>query len=565
MNNSFIDALLAVTVAASFLFDGVLVAQTTPQQTKICEARHIAADACVNLANELSRKTLGGAASIQEIDLPQTYIQNFSQNLAPYAILATIRTGLNSEASEDLQSALQTLSTNGLVNQAGGAASSNGSTNLVTKPTTTDFLSMAAESGAFTDTLNGSTSTIHANALGLIKYFNELPIFMRSNVKGADEIQPLNFNVTLNVSQTGSTQAPSSGNANKTAPVNLATIFVPSNNASLSSFGVTYAIYRPFNPQSAKATAAWATAVSSAKATLQTNTELLRSTLSTLLPTAQVQDLFSDKALAPALGKWHSDAGAAERLSDPNAAFKALAKAYAIYVQAYCKALIAKPDGPANAMAYVKAVQSFEDSVYAVVNKARGTPLATIGYTYTPSAQKPGSHAFTTTVSYSFAGSATGESRSFLTGAQITGNFGVSIFANVPAGAVYGRLQDLQGSAEFDLPVGGTSTQSIGTFSVAGYGQYQYNPTVLNITSANVLPGTNITLPANAQSLLGTSGWLGIVQGKFVFNLKKGLSVPVAVKWSNKTDLLQANDVRGQVGISYDFSALSSLISSGTK
>jgi hypothetical protein len=39
------------------------------------------------------------------------------------------------------------------------------------------------------------------------------------------------------------------------------------------------------------------------------------------------------------------------------------------------------------------------------------------------------------------------------------------------------------------------------------------------------------------------------------------LSIPVALKWSNKTDLLKGSDVRAQLGLSYDLSALSKLVS----
>jgi hypothetical protein len=77
------------------------------------------------------------------------------------------------------------------------------------------------------------------------------------------------------------------------------------------------------------------------------------------------------------------------------------------------------------------------------------------------------------------------------------------------------------------------------------------------------VPGTNIPLPGDAQVLLGTAGWLGVAQGKLTINLKKGFTLPVAVKWSNKTDFLKGDDVRGQVGLSYDLSALSKLISGG--
>ena len=146
-------------------------------------------------------------------------------------------------------------------------------------------------------------------------------------------------------------------------------------------------------------------------------------------------------------------------------------------------------------------------------------------------------------------------------GAQLTANFTAAIYSSLPAGAAYGRLRDFQLSGEFDKPFGGTPDEPRGTLSLAGYGQYQYDPTVLNITAGNLVPGTNIPLPGDAQVLLGTAGWLGVAQGKLTINLKKGLSIPVAVKWSNKTDLLKGDDVRGQVGLSYDLSALSKLIS----
>lgn len=147
-----------------------------------------------------------------------------------------------------------------------------------------------------------------------------------------------------------------------------------------------------------------------------------------------------------------------------------------------------------------------------------------------------------------------------MSGAELTGNFTGEIYSSVPAGAKYTRLKDLQVSAEFDKPFGGTVASPRATWSLAGYGQYQYDPSVLNITAGDLAPGTNISLPSNAQELLGTAGWLGIAQAKLVINLKNGLNVPVAVKWSNKTNLLQGSDTRGQIGISYDLSALKSLV-----
>ena len=542
---SFLSILMAVAVLG---FPSQILAQSK-QQLKTCTSLYIPDQACAALAR-------GDRA---QLDDPSSDLQTLSKALAPLILDETILQGLQKQASTQLQTDLQKISTNGNITQTGGTASASGSTNLVSKPTTTDFLSLASESGAFTDTVSGSTATIQANALGLVKYLNNIPVFSHWDARGADALQPLNFNVTLNIAQSGSTVAPTSGSATITSLGSLASVFVPSNDATLSSFGTTYAIYRRFNPQSQKAVKAWEDAVTANKVKSQTQTVAIRKALDKLVP----NDFYNSAPMATAFATWQAASTTAQAIADSNKKFDALAKAYAAYLRAYTKVLLAQTDGLANATVFMTSVNTFSDGVYGLVNQARGTPLATLGYTYTPSAQKPGTHSFTGTLAYSFQGDPKSTSLFHMSGAQLTGNFTAAIFATVPSGATYGRLEDYQASGEFDLPIGGTTLQPLGTFSVAGYGQYQYNPTVLNISAANLLPGTNITLPSNAQTYLGTAGWLGVVQGKFVFTLKQGLSVPVAVKWSNKTDLLQANDVRGQIGISYDFSALSSLLKGG--
>jgi hypothetical protein len=201
-------------------------------------------------------------------------------------------------------------------------------------------------------------------------------------------------------------------------------------------------------------------------------------------------------------------------------------------------------DFDATVVAAVGALATYAQLNQQVINSARGVPILTAQYTFSRPSNQPATHDFTMIFA-----------ESWRTGGQLTANGAASIYNSVPAGAAYGRLKDLQVSAELDQSIGDKTSPPL-TFSLAGYGQYQFDPSVLNITSANLAPGTNISLPANAQVLLGTSGWLGIVQAKLTLNLQKSISIPLAIKWSNKTDLLQAQDVRGQVGISYDFSSL---------
>jgi tetratricopeptide (TPR) repeat protein len=539
----------------------------TPEQQSSCD-RHHETNRCQQLVKEFyADHGLLAANPSAPLDKPWGDTVALSNKIAPKAILLQLSADLKAQADQAAQRALQTISTSAAVTQVGGSPSTSGSTNLVTKPTTTDFLSMAAESGAFTDTLNGNALTLQANALGLTKYLSNNPVFARWDSKLADTIQPLDFTISLNVAQSGSSTVTTTGSANSSTPPSIASVVLPTNNASFGSFSASYVIYRPYNPQDKTFLANWRAAVTANQGILNSTGSAIKEALDKLLTADVVQAMAEN--LATAQSDWHQAGAAAEKLGK----FDAFVAAYETYDNAVIDYILSRPDAPKNASDLSKALDAFNAAAYIVLNQARGTPLATVSYTYSTPSAKPATHDFTVVLSELFRGgkdirdaigNKTGqkdETRTFLSGAQLTGNFTASIYAKPPAGATYGRFRDVQLSAEFDKPFGGTIAEPRGVFSVAGYGQFQYDPTVLNITPGNMVPGTNITLPDNAQVLLGTSGWLGVAQGKIVFNLSKGLSIPVALKWSNKTDLLKGSDVRAQLGLSYDLSALSKLIS----
>jgi hypothetical protein len=147
-------------------------------------------------------------------------------------------------------------------------------------------------------------------------------------------------------------------------------------------------------------------------------------------------------------------------------------------------------------------------------------------------------------------------------GSKWTVNGDITLYGSRPAGASYGALKSAQFSGELDVPIGSNSS-SAPVFSLAGYGQYQGSPSVLNITASSVPNG--VTLPANAQVFLsGTQGWLGVIQGKVTLRVGNA-QIPLAAKWSNKTDLLDTKSKLGaQFGVSYDFSQLKQLVGLGS-
>jgi hypothetical protein len=518
----------------------------------ICAIHHESIQRCMQLVREFTAdKDLLQTNESANLDNPFGDTKAVVSKASLRALIIELESAVKAKAD---QAALQVISVNAATTQIGGAPSASGSTNLVSKPTTTDFISLAAESGAFTDTLNGTTMTIQANALGLTKYFANRPVFDRWRSGYADAIQPLTFTVTLNVAQNNSSSVVPAGSANSATSTSIASVLLPANNASFSSFGTNYSIYRRYNPQDKKFLEDWTNAI----AANQNALDLVGKSIAAVIQKLFTPDISEDinKKIRPDLLSWHKAGADAEKTRN----FDKFVIAYSIYEDAFCDAVLSSSkDAPKNILTLSQALDAFNQAVYKILYQARGKPLATLSYLYSTPQGKPATHSATVVLSYLFRGDSETR-RTPLSGAQLTANFTTSVYATLPAGADYGRLRDFQMSGEFDKPFGGTLAEPRGTWSLAAYGQYQYDPTVLNITQGNLAPGTNISLPGDAQVLLGTAGWLGVAQGKVVINLRKGLSVPVALKWSNKTDLLKGNDVRGQVGLSYDLSALSKLI-----
>jgi hypothetical protein len=66
-----------------------------------------------------------------------------------------------------------------------------------------------------------------------------------------------------------------------------------------------------------------------------------------------------------------------------------------------------------------------------------------------------------------------------------------------------------------------------------------------------------ITLPRPAMEVLNTKGGIGIVQAKLVNPFgKSGVSLPMSIGWSNRTELIKAGVVLGQLGLSFDLDKL---------
>jgi hypothetical protein len=151
----------------------------------------------------------------------------------------------------------------------------------------------------------------------------------------------------------------------------------------------------------------------------------------------------------------------------------------------------------------------------------------------------------------------------FSTQAKITANGGVDFYGSVPATPGLSRLRDVQAGLELDYGIlGGKAIAGPATLSFAGYYQYQHSGVLLNVNGANPLPGITFTgLPSNTTAVFAKTGNIWLAQAKLsIVPSGKSVKIPISVTYSNKTELIDKPTWRAQIGVSYDFDSLMSLL-----
>lgn len=145
-----------------------------------------------------------------------------------------------------------------------------------------------------------------------------------------------------------------------------------------------------------------------------------------------------------------------------------------------------------------------------------------------------------------------------------TVNIGGNFYNSTPSavrGA--GALRALQVGTEFDYAICNSSKQPFwsffgnGTAALTYYYQDQVSPSILKVATAGMpLPGINIVgLSAAATQVFAKKGPINFIQLRYGFGVGKNVKFPIAVSWSNRTDLIAHATWSAQFGVSYDFSS----------
>jgi hypothetical protein len=415
--------------------------------------------------------------------------------------------------------------------QTGSSPSSSGTTSVVSKGVAAQILSLATEYGALSRTSSTTVTTFRGKPTGIARLlkgdeaFPYCAIYDFSCESGLARIlDGSSFYVSFNTTPSNSTSASTS-----TTPSDNSSIL----NASakqVAAWGARYDFHvrkkpadiakdyaKQFNSTVTNAGAAYALAVQS------------------LLGKIPEQQLTNWQAKYVAL--LQSDATA-----DPGEFTKALSQAVKDLADLAQKA---DPQFKAASDLVVTRMSSYFVSRDKLMDDYINRQTYSISYDNTRAANQPSQSSIKFILS--------ARMPKF---AQVTANGTVEWYDQILKSNV-SRFRDAQFALELDHTFGKTDAQLTPSLSAGYYFQYMVDNALLTLPSTALAPGTSIQLPGNASELLNTKGPIHLGQVKVTFKIKNsGVSIPLALTFSNRTDLIKATEVRGNFGLTFNLDNL---------
>jgi hypothetical protein len=456
-------------------------------------------------------------------------------------------------AADRFQRFVQMLESARMDKQAGSSAGSSGGSSLVSKPSTTAVLSAAVETGALTQSLStGPQTTFRGDAIGIGRMllgeepFPFCPVGQPScDTELVKALNGLSFSVTADTNRQKSVNVPVSGSATPASSGGSTTTPTPSsvnlaaNQTRVSAWGLRYGIYNHRNPNDQNYRKAYDKALAANAAALATAAQAML---------AKFEPLIGTLNASPDYTKWFKDALSTLSSLSGNISEDDFEEAFAHQLDG-AVAILKKLQPKATDQA-LQALESLD--VYFATRKQLladvldGRAIVTFEYTN----NKPLDAPTTSNFKFILAGQPSKN-------VMLTLNLSASIYNSLPTGVTVSRWRDAQAAGQLDIALGQIGSVTAPTFSAAGYFQYMRDPALITIGAGDLAPGTNIQLPNTAAVLLAQKGNTAIGQIKLTFPLKtSGISVPFALTWANRTDLIKANNVTGHFGLSFDLDSL---------
>lgn len=459
--------------------------------------------------------------------------------------------------------------------QLGSSSSAGGSTSTVAKAGLTSLASVAFESGALTQTIDQNVVTLHVNGDGLYRFLSNKEVIPVCAV-GEKSCQTswaknLDLSASFTVSSAG-TKTLTGQTATTSIPVNLSALL---NNHQFSSATVQYAILnkRDFrSPQYHDSFTKWfkanASALKVAGGSLTAAVDDLLNPVEQMQGSTPESTRYSEWIAGTSATPGAIEAVAAALAKDPSSIDQTFASELDKLI-ADMRSLDPQFDAKLQSLSQAYAQYfSTEDNLGRNMITA---PQFLVQATYSEPMLEP--KLITAKVSYAIS---PGSKNLFLCGngpsgspnppavpavscsnpGTLTFNGGVDIYQSPqPTGVAQNtsRFRDAQAALQFDRPLG--SATSPAQLSIGAYYQYQRNPGIFMVPAgAMTIPSTNIPLPPNGTTVLtNTKGSLYAVQAVITVQIPAaGLKIPIGISWSNKSDLVQGNQVSAHIGLTFN-------------
>ncbi|MEO8593275.1 MAG: hypothetical protein ABI759_08135 [Candidatus Solibacter sp.] len=447
--------------------------------------------------------------------------------------------------------------------QAGGSATLGGAASAAEKAGLTGLITAALETGAMTQTLDQNILTVRGNAEGLFHFLTGqevLPICETPTATSCDASPWNNLEVTasFDVSKTSTTEqvegtVPSTG-AQLTA-------LLTSSKRQFASASARYAIINSRDLHSAKYREAWLkwfaanqaglgvagnellVAVNDIKKAVQ-NTQakdangnlrtvnIPRPDGSIVVLPVMIYDDWLTATKAALAGATHSEAAVA-----------AILQVRLEILETDIRELV--PDFDAKLEIAANAYTRFFNLTrqgFALGNM----PMLTASLTYSEPTLQPK----VIDGKFSFAWSP--KSNGPVNPGTLTVNGGLSFYTkpqhkDTKGGTARFRTADF--AFQFDRPVDANGAVAL---TLGGYFQYQNAPSLIFIPPGTTAPG-GVPLPGNAVELLAPKGTIAVAHASITLQIPgSGVKVPIGISWSNRTQLVTGNEIRGHIGFNFD-------------
>ena len=526
-------------------------------------------------------------------ELATVYADAFKLKRSPtcYARLFIGSSGVAAAGFGDFLKKLEALRTD---KQAGASTGTGGGTNLASKGTTAKVFSVAAEYGALTETVNQQIVTVQGSMdapfAALVR--KNLISYCLETSKGSKGCAGeafysalrrfsygISFNTNTNNQTVNGTASGQPNGATQPATFSASGKQVTAWNARFVLWNARDNVSKDFQskwdaalkptgtPSSGGFAGAKGTAggdagggaadgkaegkqvpdTTSADGSATSTTELTRAAKALIKP---LEDLIAS-AQTPKqdFDKWYYDSVLALKEVDLKNT-DAVSRVWRQRVDLYL-AMVQKRNPKVNeaAIAFIQAMALYDFEQRAFVEAIENKPVATFEYTN----RRPLGQAYTSNFRLIF-------DKGFKNGLSVTANGAATVYnstlpQNIPG---VSRFRDAQFALQVQKDLGSLALLGAAALSGTYYFQYQNSPAVLNVSPGALPSGITFTgLPADATQVFATKGNIHIGQIRLVLGPgQSSVRFPLAVSYSNRTELVPKPTWKAQLGISYDFDSL---------